>query len=105
MAGAVQQIVLRSDDRAAGCGRLETSRRREVAAESESPYFHPMTGNQPVQLPDDIEQKLIDGQRFRATADLMERRGISLNAARTVVGRWLFERQQAAAGLGAVDRN
>ena len=62
----------------------------------------PMMANQPVQLPDDIEQKLIDGQRFRATADLMERRGISLDEARTVIGRWLFQRQQAA-GLGAVD--
>ena len=43
-------------------------------------------------LPDDIEEKLINGQRLRATHDLMERRGIDLPAARTVIGRWLWER-------------
>jgi hypothetical protein len=48
-----------------------------------------------MQLPDDIEQKLIDGQRLRATYDLMARRGINLHEARTQVGRWLFQRQQA----------
>jgi hypothetical protein len=30
----------------------------------------------PAQLPDGIEQKLLDGQRVRATHDLKERRGI-----------------------------
>jgi hypothetical protein len=49
-------------------------------------------GTAPTQLPDDIEQKLMDGQRLRATHDLMARRGISLDAARTIVGRWLAER-------------
>jgi hypothetical protein len=52
----------------------------------------------PLQLPDDIEQKLIDGQRLRATRDLMERRGLNLNQAREPVGRWLFERQQTKRG-------
>ena len=49
-------------------------------------------GTAPTQLPDDIEQKLIDGQRLRATYDLMARRGIGLNAARMIIGRWLAER-------------
>lgn len=49
-------------------------------------------GTVPTRLPDDIEQKLIDGQRLRATYDLMARRGISLDAARTIIGRWLAER-------------
>jgi hypothetical protein len=57
-----------------------------------------MTVKPPAQLPDDIEQKLLDGQRLRATHDLMERRGIPLNKARELVGRWLFERQQAKPG-------
>ena len=52
----------------------------------------------PSQLPDDIEQKLLDGQRLRATHDLMERRGITLNEARELVGRWMFDRQQPNAG-------
>jgi hypothetical protein len=42
------------------------------------------------QLPDDIEQKLLGGQRVRATHDLMERRGIRLEGARMLVERWLF---------------
>lgn len=60
----------------------------------------------PTQLPDDIEQKLPDGQRLRATHDLMARRGISLNAARTIVGRWLAERaaRNGAAPAGSRDR-
>jgi hypothetical protein len=35
------------------------------------------------QLPDDIEQNLLDGQRLRATHELMKRRGLSINEART----------------------
>jgi hypothetical protein len=46
-------------------------------------------------LPDDIEQFLLDGQRMRATHDLMRRRGITLYEARELVERWLFERQQS----------
>jgi hypothetical protein len=47
-------------------------------------------------LPDDIEQYLIDGQRTRATWALMERRpGLTLDEARTEVGRYLFEKRQA----------
>jgi hypothetical protein len=57
-----------------------------------------MTAKAPAQLPDDIEQKLLDGQRLRATWDLMERRGVTLNEARELIGRWLFERQQADRG-------
>lgn len=57
-----------------------------------------MTAKPPAQLPDDIEQKLLDGQRLRATHDLMERRGVTLNEARALVGRWLFQRQQADPG-------
>jgi hypothetical protein len=48
----------------------------------------------PVHLPDDIEQKLLDGQRLRATHDLMEQRGITPEGACMLVGRWLFERRQ-----------
>jgi hypothetical protein len=54
-----------------------------------------MTAKQPARLPDDIEQKLLDRQRLRATHDLMERRRVTLDKARELVGRWLFERQQA----------
>jgi hypothetical protein len=46
----------------------------------------------PVRLLDDIEQKLIDGQRPRATHDLAERRRIAVYEARMLIGRWLFER-------------
>jgi hypothetical protein len=46
----------------------------------------------PIQLPDDIEQKLLDGHRLRATHDLMTRRGISLGGAQVLIGRWLFDR-------------
>ena len=53
-----------------------------------------MTAKQSAQLPDDIEQKVLDGQRLRATYDLMERRGVTLDEARELVGRWLYERQQ-----------
>ena len=53
-----------------------------------------MTAKQFAQLPDDIEQKLMDGQRLRATYDLIERRRVTLNAARELVGRWQHERQQ-----------
>jgi hypothetical protein len=45
----------------------------------------------PVRLPDDIEQKLLDGQRSRATHDLAERRGCTVYEARRLVSRWLFE--------------
>jgi hypothetical protein len=55
----------------------------------------------PAQIPDDIEQKLLDGERLRATGDLMERRGITLDEARELVGRWLLERRQARTGPGA----
>jgi hypothetical protein len=46
-------------------------------------------------LPDDIEQFLIKDQRLRAIFALAERRGISFEAARDVVRRWLSDRQQA----------
>jgi hypothetical protein len=52
----------------------------------------------PAPLPDDIEQKLLDGERLRATGDLMDRRGITHDEARELVGRWLFERRQAGTG-------
>ena len=45
-----------------------------------------------MQLPDDIEQLLLDGQRLRATWALMQRRWLTPNEARAEVGRWLFER-------------
>jgi hypothetical protein len=48
-------------------------------------------------LPDDVEQYLINGQRTRATWALMERRGITINQARQLIGRWLFEPSQVAA--------
>ncbi|WP_158931401.1 hypothetical protein [Acidisphaera sp. S103] len=53
-----------------------------------------MTAKQSARPPDDIEQKVLDGQRLRATYDLMERRGVTLDEARELVGRWLYERQQ-----------
>jgi hypothetical protein len=53
-----------------------------------------MTAKQSAQLPDDIEQKVLNGQCLRATYDLMERRGVTLDEARELVGRWLYERQQ-----------
>jgi hypothetical protein len=53
-----------------------------------------MTAKQSARLPDDIEQKVLDGQRLRATYDQMERRGVTLDEARELVGRWLYERQQ-----------
>ena len=46
-------------------------------------------------FPDDIEQKLHDGQRHRATLDLMARRAITLEQAHNLVGCWLFERKTA----------
>ena len=46
-------------------------------------------------LPDDIEQLLIVGQRLRATVALAERRKISFEAARELVGRWLAERRRS----------
>jgi hypothetical protein len=49
-------------------------------------------------LPDDIEQFLIVGQRLRASVALAERRGITLDAADMLVGRWLFEQQRAIEG-------
>jgi hypothetical protein len=52
----------------------------------------------PTLLPDDIEQKLLAGQRLRATHDLIERRGITLTDARMQIGRWLLERQQNGMG-------
>jgi hypothetical protein len=51
-----------------------------------------------VQLPDDIEQRLLDGQRLCAINDLAERRGITLDEAGMLIGRWLFDRQQAIEG-------
>jgi hypothetical protein len=48
----------------------------------------------PIMLPDDIEQRLLDGQRSRATRDLVERRGITLNEARELIERWLFDWRQ-----------
>jgi hypothetical protein len=52
----------------------------------------------PVKLPDDIEQKLLGGERLRATHDLMEQRGITPEGACMLVGRWLFEREQQELG-------
>ena len=45
----------------------------------------------PIQLPDDIEQRLRDGQRWQGTRDLMARRRITLGEAQTLVARWLYE--------------
>ncbi len=53
--------------------------------------------DQESRLPDDIEQYLINGQRTRATWALMERRGVTIDQAREMVGRWLFKRAQCTA--------
>jgi hypothetical protein len=45
-----------------------------------------------MQLPDDIEQLLLDGQRTRAVWTLMQRRWLTRNEARAEIGHWLFER-------------
>ena len=58
-----------------------------------------------VQLSDDIEQMLVDGQQLRATHELMKRRGLSRNDARILVGRWFYERRQARTGLAGIDAN
>ena len=42
-------------------------------------------------LPDDIEQRLIDGHRSFATYELMARMGISLEEAKKIVGTWLSD--------------
>jgi hypothetical protein len=52
----------------------------------------------PSALPDDIEQYLIVGQRLRATVVLAERRGITFEAARELVGLWLSDRQRRRRG-------
>jgi hypothetical protein len=59
-----------------------------------------MMANRPLRLPDDVEQFLIDGQRTLAMMELMERRGITFCGAQTLIGRWLFEWQQADARPG-----
>jgi hypothetical protein len=46
----------------------------------------------PIGLPDDIKQKLLDGQRSRATHDLAERRRCTVYEARMLVSRRLFAR-------------
>jgi hypothetical protein len=52
-----------------------------------------------MRLPDDIEQKLLDGKRLRETAiDLAQRLGISLGEARQLIKHWFFEREQARGG-------
>jgi hypothetical protein len=45
----------------------------------------------PLQLPDDIEQRLLEGQRSRATHALMVRYTIPLGDAQILVARWLHE--------------
>jgi hypothetical protein len=54
-----------------------------------------MMVGRPLRLPDDVEQFLIDGQETRAISVLMHRRWITLDQARTLVGRWLFEWESA----------
>ena len=48
------------------------------------------------QLPDDIEQRLIEGQRSQAVRDLAARRGVSSDAAQLLIARWLYERKTNA---------
>jgi hypothetical protein len=45
----------------------------------------------PLQLPDDIEQRLLEGQHTRATHALMERYAIPPDQARKLLTRWLDE--------------
>jgi hypothetical protein len=61
----------------------------------------------PLQLPDDIEQRLIDGHRARATSDLMGRRAISRDEAHILVARPLCEnlsmKSHRLSGSGSTD--
>jgi hypothetical protein len=45
----------------------------------------------PLQLPDDIEQRLLEGQYTRATYALMERYAIPIDQAWLLLTRWLDE--------------
>ena len=51
-----------------------------------------------MQLPDDIEQRLIDGLFDRAAIDLANRRKIKFEEAVNQIGGWLSDRQQAIQG-------
>ena len=51
-----------------------------------------------MQLPDDIEQRLIDGLVDRATNDLAHRRKIKFGEAAELIRGWLADRQQAIQG-------
>jgi hypothetical protein len=50
------------------------------------------------ELPDDIEQFLIDGQRLRATVALAERRAISFEEARELINHWILYRERGTEG-------
>ncbi len=51
-----------------------------------------------MQLPDDIEQRLIDRQSHRAAVDLANRRKIRFYQAVELINGWLFDRQQGIQG-------
>jgi hypothetical protein len=54
-------------------------------------------------LPDDIEQRILDGQWSCAVHALVIHRGITLEEARSAIGDWLRER--AAEGDHSQDRS
>jgi hypothetical protein len=54
----------------------------------------PVDSSKVVNLPDDIEQFLVAGERLRATEALMERRQVSSERAAEIVGAWLFQERQ-----------
>ena len=51
-----------------------------------------------MRLPDDIEQRLLDGQMARAVIDLAKRRLITRDDAAKLIRRWVSERRQMAEG-------
>jgi hypothetical protein len=57
-----------------------------------------------MQLPDDIEQRLLDGYLDLAAMELEKRNGITRDEADGLIRRWVWARRQAAAGAVRYDR-
>jgi hypothetical protein len=104
-ASAIQTLVLSFHPRR-GYGGLERdlNRARQILKVSHNNLWlalvalkkvaKPDDPSKAVSLPDDIEQFLMAGERARATRALMERREISSEKAREIIGAWLFQKRQ-----------
>ncbi len=57
-----------------------------------------------MQLPDDIEQRLLDGQLDRAATDLANRRKIAFAEATKLIRCWVSDGQHAIQGSGPYSR-